>query len=159
MRLTHFAISLCLLVLPLTSCSADPGVQALNGVWTVWPGVSANSIDDAVYSWGEGITVRNGSIDIDLGSDPPTVRFGYIGGVFPVVSAERSGPETYRLVFTFTPGGFDVEWSIAMDGEDRMYVEQVGEGFDLQGVFGPSNPHYRVDGPDIDATPQRFPSE
>lgn len=151
-------VAIALATVVCMSCCGSEHDRAsieLSGVWTVWPGVNQESLSEATYSWGPGITVRNGSIDIDLGHDPPTLRLGYLGGTFDVTEVERINESTYRIVFWFARGGFAEEWTVHKVDENTVYFLQESGGLEIEGIFGPENPHYRIDGPDIEDPPEQ----
>ena len=135
-------------------CNAE---TPLSGVWTVWPNVNDNSLTEQTYSWGEGVSVRNGSIDIDLGAEEPWLRLGYLGGVFPVRSVERVGEEQFRIEFWFSRGGFAVVWLATFLDSDRVFFEQIEGELSITGIFGPENVHHRIDGPQCGDSPPVTP--
>ena len=148
-----------LMVAALISCSAIDGisVSSLNGVWTEYTKVNEQSLSTEQYSWGEGISVRNGSIDIDLEAETPYLRFGYLGGSFDIREVEQVSEDEFRLVFWFSRGGFEVEWRVHFIDKNTLYFEQTRNPLDVTG-FGPENQQYRIDGPGIMDPPKRYPN-
>ena len=92
-------IVLAIAVMGTASCQPS-GNDFASGVWSLRPDVAPESLSVEQYSWGPGVSVINGSIDIDLGDAHPWLRIGMVGDTCDVTSAETIDADTMRLAFS-----------------------------------------------------------
>lgn len=124
----------------------------VSGSWTIRRTIDAASLSEETYSWGTDISVRNGSIDIDLLADEPWLQLGYLGGVFPIRAVERVTEESYLITFWFARGGFEVVWRATFVDVNTLYFEHLSGDLTITGIFGPENLHHRIAGPGFSRT-------
>ena len=150
MRGLACSVAVVLLFIAPATNAEESLETSLSGVWTIREHHNDDSLLCAEYSWGPGITIRNGSINIDLLAEEPWLELGYLGGVFPIRSVDPVDEGVFRIRFWFSRGQFEVVWRAHFVDEDRLYFVQETDNLTIGGIFGPENIHHKIDGPNME---------
>ncbi len=145
----------CIIILSNFSCSvendnSDPK-EFLCGNW--YKNSEAPYATEQRYSWGNGKTVSNFTLEIDLYGDNPTVNLPMIGGPFPITEVKNIDKNTIYFVFFFDRGNFNVSYHVHKLDNGAIWFEFIkGEAEDLIPNFydnGRKFLWYKIDGPKL----------
>lgn len=110
------------------------------GTWDRYADIQTT---EGLFSWGSAKHVPNGSLDIDLGAEQPTIAAPW--GLFYVRAVRQSAKDQYVLSVTWKRTAvpddhFDVVLQFSGDGSMRWLPA---------GIMGKGNdgPYYKLDGP------------
>jgi len=143
----HWFFALILLI-TFNLNSQDINIEKiLVGNWYRSPNPENTVIKE--YSWGEGKTVINFTIEVDLSKDKKTIRLPMIGGPFDIVSIIPISEDKIELTFFFNRGDFNVTYLIHIISEDESWFELLTDK-DLTFIpTGIENMWYKIAGPNI----------
>ncbi len=137
----------CFSLAVLVSCSERNTVEEiLTGNW--YKNKNPENTISEQYSWGEGKTVINFTLEIDLYGDNRTIFLPLIGGPFKVTEITNVDKDQYNLTFYFDRGDFEVTYSIHYNDEDSSIWLELVTDRDL--TFIPTGPDflwYKIAGP------------
>src|SRR5271157_3243345 len=86
--------------LGLAYCNAEPAANSvLCGVWYITPTPPSDALSAEGFSWGKGVTVVNGSIEIDTFTQKETIFLPGMGGPFRITQLSWDGQDTISLSF------------------------------------------------------------
>lgn len=146
MKKFHFFIFIVLITFNLYSQEMNIE-KILNGNWYRSPNPE-NTVTKE-YSWGEGKTVINYTIEVDLSKDKKTIRLPMIGGPFDIVSIIPLSEDQIELTFFFKRGGFNVTYLIHIISEDQSWFELITDKNLTFIPTGIENMWYKIAGPNI----------
>ena len=153
-RLLYAALALA--VLAAASCNRAEGqpvtklagmtediYYGLCGIWVIHR--SAKTVEGS-FSWGKAQHVPQGSVNIDLGAEPPFLTLP--GGLFHIRSVATAGVDQLRLELTWKRSGVEdttVKLVVHFNEDGSMWWEPNG----IMGQ-GPEVLYYKIDGPKKD---------
>jgi hypothetical protein len=114
--------------------------MALCGIWVTHRGAQT---EEGQFSWGKAMHVPMGSINIDLGADPPYLSLP--GGLFHIRSVTAMGPEQLQLEMVWKRSNVEdvtVRLEVHFNADGTMWWVPngiMGQGKDVT--------FYRIDGP------------
>ena len=133
--------------LGLTFCSAEPSAKSvLCGVWYVTPTPPSNATT-ANFSWGKGIKVVNGSIEIDTYGQNETIFLPGMGGPFKITKLSWDGQDTIDLSFFFDRGNFQVDFKVHYDRQNGTIWFEDPKNLNFV-ASGSSHLWYKISGPE-----------
>ncbi len=123
----------------------------LCGNWYTHPEAPYATI--ATYNWGDGKTVSNFTLEIDLQGDNPKVNLPMLGGPFPITEVKNVDKDKISFTFFFDRGGFYVTYLIHKLDKGAIWFEfKEGESETLIPSFslaGEKFLWYKIAGPEM----------
>ena len=141
------ALAVFIMSLSLACCSAEPSAKSiLCGVWYITP-IPPSGATTEDFSWGKGITVVNGAIEIDTFHRKETIFLPGVGGPFDITRVSWEGENTIGLSFFFSRGKFQVDYKVHYDQEKGTIWFEDLKNVDFI-ASGPNYFWYKISGPE-----------
>ena len=145
MRTSIRFLLVCMATLSLAHCAKQPSpYQVIEGVW--YTNQNPGRTVEKDFSWGSGITVVNGAIEIDKSGENAEIFLPGMGGPFRITRLKWVNKGTVHMSFFFDRGQFEVNYRIHYKPEsDTIWFE------DLKSVnfilSGSNHVWYKISGP------------
>ncbi len=144
-----------LFIFAVFACNANDSNQSpkdfLCGNWYTSPEVKNATI--GTYSWGEGKTISNFTLEIDLHADKPILTLPMLGGPFPITEVKKIDKKTISFVFFFDRGNFYVTYHVHKLDKGAIWFEFIkGDADGLIPSFhtnGKKFLWYKIAGPEM----------
>jgi hypothetical protein len=150
MTATKILMIFALSTLGLTCCGAQTQASLktiLCGEWYTDPNPPSDALSAQDFLWGKGVTVVNGSMDIDTFSQKATISLPDMGGPFRITQLSWDGDDIINLSFFFDRGNFQVDYKVHYDRKKgTLWFEDVKNTNFIQS--GPNTLWYKISGPE-----------
>ena len=118
----------------------------LTGIWYSKMQISEMDKSQREFSWGKDFTALNDNECIVIDDEAEKPRFYVEGfGDFSINEVTKQSVDTYKLVFYFSRGQFDIPCMIHLLTPDTFWIEPI-DGISFIHA-GQSSVYYRISGP------------